>query len=340
MEWSPYYNKILALEAQGFSQSEIANTISEIAGEEVTRDMVRHAIVRARESIRPLKEMPNPERIPYVTKYMDYLTGEKRPEPKEVHRRQAILRKSEAKGLSLADIHIPFHDEEKVSEAIEKHRDSDFMLIVADLLDCYDISSFIKSIDVPFVFEMDEALRFLEYVSNNFYWTEALEANHEDRVRRTIESNLPPALQFLARTNILSVLAAPFPNIYVHSDLWFFQFGTGIFSHPSKASRVELRTAIEVYEHFKEWEEFYGLDEWNLIQVAHTHNMGVAYTSRAKVMETGALCRSMGYSLSPKIPYKRPQASGYSTVLFREGVADLNECREYKFPNEIYRGKP
>lgn len=48
MEWPPFYSKILALEEMDYTQSEIAAFIAEQTGEEVTRDMVRHALSRAR----------------------------------------------------------------------------------------------------------------------------------------------------------------------------------------------------------------------------------------------------------------------------------------------------
>lgn len=336
-KWENYHSKILAMEAQKYSQTEIAAKISEMTGEDVSRDMVRHALVRARENSKKLTEMPTPDRIPYVTKYMDYLTGEKRPEPKETYKRANLLSKKKAKVLELADLHIPFHNEEIISQAIECHRDADGVVIVADFIDAYDCSFFNKNLDLPFVFEMDEALRILEYLSETFDWIEALEANHEDRVKRTIESNLPPALQFLARTHILEVLASPFSNIYVHTGMWFFQQGSVIYSHPSKASRVELKVPMDVEAHFTEWGDHYGLDPWNTILCAHTHTVNVGYTAHRKVMETGSLCNHMGYAYSPKIPYKRPSRLGYVVVTLEEGTCVWNETREYTFPLEPMR---
>jgi hypothetical protein len=63
--------------------------------------------------------------------------------------------------------------------------------------------------------------------------------------------------------------------------------------------------------------------------------MGIAYPSKAKVIETGCLCHTAAYALSPKIPYKHPQSLGFSTNILHEGVADINECREYKYPTEV-----
>ena len=333
--WEPYYKRILALEAQGkYSQSDIAAMLTDESGETITRDMVRHALERAHETIGPLSEMPKADRIPYVTKYMPYITGEKSPEPKDWSLRSNLLRKPNAKILVHSDLHIPFHDEKKISESMAKHIDADAYVIIADMIDAYELSVFDKSMDMPFVFELDEALRILEYASQNFPLVEVLEANHEARVKRQIERNLPPSLQILANKNILKVLAAPFPNVIVHSDLWFFQLGTGIFCHPEKNSNVELKAAVSVYAHFAEWEDAYGLAPWNYIAVAHTHQMGVGYFGKAKVIETGCLSGPMSYALSPKIPYKHPASQGYSIVRMHEGVVDHNESREYRFDPE------
>jgi hypothetical protein len=334
--WEPYYRKILALSEQGnLSQSEIAAKLTEETGVEITRDMVRHALARAEEIVAKLADYTKPIRTPYIDKYAEYIYGKKAPEPKQIYKRREILSKKNAKALVAADLHIPFHDEAKFEEMVRKHIDADVFLGVADFLDCYSQSVFDKNLDIPLVFELDEALRIIEYISDNFDYVELLSANHEFRIRRAIERRLPPELQFLAETSILKVLCAPFPNVVVHDQMWFYQFGTAILTHPEKASRVELKAAINVYEHFAEWKEHYGLAPYNTIIVAHTHGMGVSYTSTVKVVETGCLAKAQGYAYSPKIPYKRPSRNGYSVLELHEGTVDWNESREYSWPLEV-----
>jgi hypothetical protein len=334
-KWEPYYKRILALHAQGVSQSEIASILTDEMGEAVTRDGVRHALERAKESITSLTDMPKPERIPYVTKYMDYLTGDKKPEPKNWDEQARLLKKADAKVLVHADLHVPFHDEGKLVESINKHVDADAYVMIADFLDAYELSVFDKGFDMPFVFELDEALRVLEYLSKTFPIVELLEANHEHRVRRQIERNLPPALQFLSEKSILKVLAAAFPNVIVHNDIWFFQLGSAIFSHPEKASKVELRAAVEVHTHLVEWGPHYGLAPWNTLVVAHTHTQSIGYTAQHKILEIGCMCKYQGYAYTPKLAYKRPQRNGYIVMRMKSGVVDWDTTREYTYPIEV-----
>jgi hypothetical protein len=335
VNWEPLYKRVLALNAQGLSQAEIASLISEEVGEIVTKHAVRHALDRARESIPSLSEMPKPERVPYVTKYLPYILGDTKQEPKDWGTRNRIRTKANAKVLVHADYHIPFHDESKIMDSIEKNIDADAFVMVADFIDAYEISSFDKGMDLPFIFEIDEALRVLEYLSNTFPLVEILEANHEHRVRRQIERNLPPSLQFLAEKSILKLLASPFPNVIVHNDIWFFQLGSAIFSHPEKASRVELKASIDVHSHLSEWGAHYGLEPWNTLVVAHTHTQSVGYTAQQKVMEIGCMAKSQAYAYTPKLTYKRPQRNGYIVMHMRAGMVDWDTTREFTYPIDL-----
>lgn len=334
-DWSNHYTRLIALDSSNdYSQQEIANILSEETGEDISRDMVRHALERAKEIYKSLSDTPKPDRIPFVTKYYEYLTGDKTPEKKDTGARERVLRKAEAKILVHSDLHIPFHDEAMVSDSINKNMDADAYIGVADIMDVYAHSLFEKDTDMPFIFEVDETLRFLEYLSNTFPCVLLLEANHEARVKKTLQRMLPTSLHFLVESNVLERLAAPFPNIIVYNDIWFFQFGSAIFSHPEKASQVELRAAISVYEHFKEWDTMYSLSPWNCLLVAHTHQQGVAYPAHAKVIEMGCLSKPMGYAFNPKIKYKHPHSNGYVVLHMEHGVCDLNRCREYRFVDQ------
>jgi hypothetical protein len=330
MDWSPYYKRVLALDRQGLSTGEIAALLSEELHEDITRHMVRHALERAEETIAKLEDMPAPDRIPYITKYMQYINGNMH-ENKDYGIKSNIMKKPKAKVLITSDLHIPFHDEAQITEAINKNIDADVFLGVADIMDCYSLSRFDKSSDIPLVFEIDEALRIIEYLSQNFPWVELLEANHERRAFKSIVRALPESLLFMADVNILERICAPFPNVVVNTDSWFFQFGSGLFCHPEKSSIVELRTAMACYEYFKEWHDAYSFKPWNSLYVAHTHQTGVAYTSNTKVVQMGCLARPMAYAKTSGSMYKHPQSNSYIVGYMDNGVFDVNSTREYVF---------
>jgi hypothetical protein len=313
------------------SHGEIAERLSVETGEEISRHAVRHALSRAEEEVLTLEDMPSPDRIPYITKYQEYIDGDKK-EPKDYSIKSNLMKKPDAKVLITSDLHIPFQDEEQLKEAIGRNIDADAFLGVADIMDLYSLSRFDKDNDIPLVFEIDETLRILEYLSQTFPWVELLEANHERRAFKTITRHLPPSLLFLADLNILERLAAPFPNVVVNNSAWFFQFGSGVFCHPERASSVELKTSVAAYQYFREWEAVFEFKKWNMLFVAHTHQSGVAYTSTAKLVQLGCLSRPAAYAKAGGYMYKYPQSNAYVVGHMNAGVFDVNETREHIFP--------
>jgi predicted phosphodiesterase len=98
--------------------------------------------------------------------------------------------------LVLSDIHLPFHDLPSLTAAIEygESRQPDVVLLNGDILDCYDISRFMKEQDRPTITdEIAMGIEFLELLRKAFPQARIIYklGNHEERMRHYILKNAP-----------------------------------------------------------------------------------------------------------------------------------------------------
>lgn len=97
----------------------------------------------------------------------------------------------EGKYLILSDIHLPYHDQESLSVALEwgLNNNIDCIILNGDIMDCYPVSSFIKDVGMPSLREEIEiTLTFLTYLRELFpiipiYYKLG---NHEERIKNYI----------------------------------------------------------------------------------------------------------------------------------------------------------
>lgn len=96
--------------------------------------------------------------------------------------------------LILSDIHIPYHDEESLTTALEwgLNNDVDAIVLNGDIMDCYPVSSFVKDVGMPSLREEIEMTKaFFGYLRELFpiipiYYKLG---NHEERVNTYLLRN-------------------------------------------------------------------------------------------------------------------------------------------------------
>lgn len=101
---------------------------------------------------------------------------------------------NEGRYLILSDIHIPYHDMEALSTALEwgLNNEVDCIVLNGDIMDCYPVSSFIKEVGMPSLKEEIEMTKtFFAYLRELFpiipiYYKLG---NHEERVRNYLLRN-------------------------------------------------------------------------------------------------------------------------------------------------------
>lgn len=245
--------------------------------------------------------------------------------------------------LIASDFHAPFHHAEYVAAMFERERDADLLIVGGDLQDFYSVSRFTKYEDVPFEEEMAAVTLLLEQMSERFPKVLIVEGNHdkprfEKQLRDRVSEEMVKVISYLAGGN-LSVIAAAakrYPNIEIVRNKvdkrfevgWYAQVNDLIVSHMEKFSRVPGSTLRGVEEWFADFENIIGLEKgWRVIVQAHTHAMGwFPYRSDKLLVESGCLCRTHGYQLTPRAG-GRPQRQGYVTLTQNDGVTDFSSVR-------------
>jgi hypothetical protein len=305
-------------------------------GREFSPDAIRNRLKRVR--FAQLAEDPEMVLMPHFQEYREIILGTAPVPAKEVNGLApgdylASLLVGRRKHLVISDLHIPTQDEWAIQVAVERNLTADLVVINGDLMDSYALSTFIKKKDIPIYEELDGVVRFLKWIAgvfpNALIWID--QGNHEDRVYKRILPVLPAGLEFLARTDLLDMLARPFPNVLAASDWFVGSIGDAIYAHAEASSSIPGRAATTTGDWFLNHNRQLGIGRPRFVSQAHTHKVSVVYDEGQdmKVVESGCLCHSQDYARTTRS--KKPQVQGYVTVIQNDGVTDLANSREHVF---------
>jgi len=314
----------LSSDLAGYSESEIARIISDEIGIEVSRNVVHGRIYRSR-TTSGLELKPRPV-MPYYNKYVDYYENGKVAEPKVYY----DFSSGPIKILVVNDLHMPFQHEDALEDALVRNRSAD-VVVTSEVADMYSLTSFAKDMHVPFENEVEEIIRWFEYLNENFPVTYVLNCGHDRRLPRYILSRIDSSLLFLVDTNLMKVLAKPFSNIVTLDDV-YFTINDALFTHFDKHSAtVPMRSAHFTHEWLKNWKDDLGIPDYKLLVQAHGHHSGIINLPDVQLVETGCLQKTPKWIISKmnKLPWVR----GHTVVYQNNGVSNLDETRV-----NVYRG--
>lgn len=324
INWALYDDELMKL----INQKEVGSYVDvyerlakKYPHENFTYDAVQGRIYRLCKR-RMVSDKP-PSGLPYLSKYFEYLTGVRPPEPK--NKLMAFAEKKLVKTLFAADMHVPFHDEVAIDKAFSANMDAD-ILVTSELMDCYSLNPFYKEESVSIESELDEALRMLEFINETFPTTFVTEANHDDRIKHQVGKRIPTELLFLCNMDLVETVTRPFPNIIPVPE-WWVQLGDVVYTHAPTHSRIDMRAGWNVYQYFVEWGDTLGVKPHNVIVQGHTHYLGSFYRPNKKIIESGCLCKLMNWV--KKRYQARPWVQGYTVVMQENGKAILDLCREH-----------
>lgn len=335
IKWSQYpdiLRYLLELEARNFTQPEIARQVvkyyPEIISEVPTRNQIKNALEYARAKAAYLVDRPVASIMPYYDRYRDVIEGVKTIE-KDVSVLQSINEKERRKVFVISDIHVPFTDEQKLQKAVELNRSADIVIVAGDIMDMYSVSRHRLTKSVPIEVELDNTVRLLEYLSQEFPAVVVLPGNHDTRPLKKIQDLLPSSLLFLFQEDTLGLLTRPFSNVFYHND-WWYQLGDAIFAHAEISSSIEGRPPIRLSEWFlqKGWAKRLGLPEIRCVVLGHTHQVSTVYREDLKLFECGCLAQIMEYTMQPSA-VMRPPMNGCVSLVQYNGKTDFNESREW-----------
>lgn len=238
-------------------------------------------------------------------------------------------KRAEQRYLVINDAHIPFHRKKALEAIIEQYAGKDYILVLlGDMLDCHDISSFPKAYSVGLGKEIVVFKEYLQDWSEKFDKIIIVSGNHEKRLATYLRKRLSlDVVQFMPDDIIQKIVEdLKLDNIeYCTGDTfsWYIQIDNVILAHPITFSQPILGTTIKVMEYFSAR----GTSA-NVFISAHTHRLGIAIHNGNVLVESGCLCLPQDYSMEGKVTYK-PQANGYLTFVSRNNKVGFNDIRLY-----------
>lgn len=137
------------------------------------------------------------------------------PEPAELKYEPYAVDTQGAVGV-LCDIHIPYHDKSVIQKCLDecRRRSAKAIFLNGDVLDCYQVSDFVRERSKPrMVEEIEKGRQLLAYIRAMFPHARIIykEGNHDERLKRYIASRAPDLDDI--------------PDIYLPSLLRAEQFG-------------------------------------------------------------------------------------------------------------------
>lgn len=320
--------RLIELDALGhMTQPEIAKQIQlEYPKEfpfEITRDMIKGAIVRAKDKATYLSQSPVAQIMPYFDKYREYIKGVK------IVDKTFTPEKAKQSFLVISDLHVPFQNEVALQKAIDLNRNADAVFVAGDLLEMYNTSRWRKRKYVPALVEYDNCVRILEYLSRTFPDVYVMPGNHDIRASKRLKDIVPAELFWLLEdAEALEMLTRPFPNVH-WVDNWYMQVGDCLIAHAERSSTVEGRPPILTAEYFlqKGWSKRLKMDNIRCIIQSHTHQVSSVYREDLKLMECGALCAELDYTTEASA-VMRPPMLGCVHLEQVNGRTVFNSTRE------------
>lgn len=238
-----------------------------------------------------------------------------------------LSEEEEQKYLVINDAHIPFHKKRMLDAIISRYANRGYHLVlVGDMLDCHDISSFPKAYHVGLDKEVKLFKRYLRDWSSKFGKIYLVSGNHEKRMATYLRKRLSPdVVQFMPDDIIENIVKdLNIENIHYTSGeafSWYIQIDNVILAHPKTFVASVLGTCTKVMEYFKARGS-----SADVFITAHTHKMGMAMQNGCTLIESGCMCLPQDYALEGQVTYK-PQSTGYVTFTSKNNKVSFNDIR-------------
>lgn len=174
--------------------------------------------------------------------------------------------------VTISDLHIPWVNDNVVADMVSEHNDAEILVINGDFLDQFSVSKWPKSKNVLLRHEYEIGIEYIKQFSKIFKKVVLTRGNHDNRLHSYFSSNLDPGVSFMVHPDPLERLANGygfngygelvkihnFNNVHYAGGLsaWYAKIGNCLFVHPSKYSKIPMRTAQFAAEFFWEKEDF------------------------------------------------------------------------------------
>lgn len=233
--------------------------------------------------------------------------------------------KDEVEVFVISDLHVPLTNLDALEKAILENQSADVCIIGGDFLDYKSISSYGNKREINVEKEYKKAFDILKIISNIFDTVLMINGNHEQRLTRYFEHKVVTALsEYLDNKHKpLSEISRFFDNVY-YVNHWFVQFGPLLVVHPSRYSKINLRSVRNAVEDRIEKEHRKEFREFSTVLMGHTHRMGKALFSGVISCEIGCM-EKLDIEFRNKDAKGKKWVNGYAKVTIKNNKIDWND---------------
>jgi len=231
---------------------------------------------------------------------------------------------TDAEILVLSDLHIPLVDLDALEEVVFTNQDADICVIDGDMLDYKSISAYGQKKEVSVESEYKIGFEVLKQISQIFNEVIIINGNHENRLKRYFSHKIVTALSgYLSdKHKPLQEITRFFDNV-IYINHWFTHIFDIIFAHPSRYSKVNMRTVRNVVlnriekGHEKEFGEF------NTVVIGHTHRAGKVDFYNKIAVENGCL-QQLNTEFRDKDAKGKEWVHAFTRISVKNGKTDWN----------------
>jgi len=227
----------------------------------------------------------------------------------------------------ISDLHIPKTDLNALEKAVLDNQDADVCIIGGDFLDYDSISSYGNKREISVETEYKKGFEILKTISNIFDEVIIFNGNHEYRLTRYFEHKIVSALSdFLDNKHKpLSEITRFFDNV-TYINHWFAQFGSLLVAHPSRYSKINLRTVRNVVDDRFEKNHAEEFRPFDAVLIGHTHRAGKSLFYNKISCEIGCF-ELLDTEFRHKDAKGKKWVHGYATVEIKDNKINWNDVR-------------
>jgi predicted phosphodiesterase len=244
--------------------------------------------------------------------------------------------------VAISDLHVPFFRDDLLKEVVSRTEGFDYCVVNGDLLDAYSLSTFKKTIEIPFVAEYTAGALIVEFLAEHYKKVILVGGNHDvGRWGRLLDKVETP-MKFLLTEHPLSLIAkgirftpegipiedSKVKNVTFSKNLWWARVGQTIFVHRLRGHKKgPLGNSSVAADHF-----IHRGTSFQCLVSGHSHKGGVAPYRGKILIDQGCLCLPLEYESSGNCTLSPPDL-GYAVITSdKSGNIKLDET------NFVYLG--